>query len=113
MPEINSRRSFRNCSTSITLNNGGRTNSGRYLGTIKMQASFNTNSIVRAPHGIGSALSRLAQPATRAAHWIRERNQRRQVINELDRLSDRELADIGLARGDIRSVFIGAEITGR
>jgi uncharacterized protein YjiS (DUF1127 family) len=44
---------------------------------------------------------------------MRERSQRRQVINELDRLSDRELADIGLARGDIRSVFIGAAITGR
>jgi uncharacterized protein YjiS (DUF1127 family) len=78
-----------------------------------MQASINTNSIVRAPHGIGSAFSRLAKPATRAAHWMRERSQRRQVINELDRLSDRELADIGLARGDIRSVFIGAAISGR
>jgi uncharacterized protein YjiS (DUF1127 family) len=79
-----------------------------------MQASINTNSntISRAP-GIGSTINRLAQPAARAGRWLRARSQRRQVINELDRLTDRELADIGLARGDIRMVFAGAAIAGR
>ncbi|MBW4022108.1 MAG: DUF1127 domain-containing protein [Proteobacteria bacterium] len=33
-------------------------------------------------------------------------SRRSAVINELDRLSDRELADIGLSRGEIRSVFL-------
>jgi uncharacterized protein YjiS (DUF1127 family) len=34
-------------------------------------------------------------------------------INELDRLSDRELADIGLSRGEIRSVFTMSGRNGR
>jgi uncharacterized protein YjiS (DUF1127 family) len=50
-----------------------------------MQAFINTSSAARAPRS----------------------SRRHSVINELDRLSDRELADIGLARGDIRSIFSG------
>ena len=37
--------------------------------------------------------------------WLMDMPRRRAVINELDALSDHELADIGLARGDVRRVF--------
>ncbi len=38
--------------------------------------------------------------------WRRER----ETIRELARLTDRELADLGIARSDIRSVAAGAPI---
>jgi uncharacterized protein YjiS (DUF1127 family) len=40
-----------------------------------------------------------------AVAWINERMERRAVLDDLSALSDRELADIGLARSDIPSVF--------
>jgi uncharacterized protein YjiS (DUF1127 family) len=39
------------------------------------------------------------------ARKIAERAERRAVLDELSRLSDRELADIGLTRGDLMLVF--------
>lgn len=36
---------------------------------------------------------------------IREYSRRRHVMSELSRLSDRELADIGLSRSDIGSIY--------
>ncbi|MGI3904094.1 MAG: DUF1127 domain-containing protein [Janthinobacterium lividum] len=39
--------------------------------------------------------------------WRRER----ETIRELARLTDRELADLGIARSDIRSVAAGAPIS--
>ncbi len=38
------------------------------------------------------------------ASWRRER----EAVRELSRLSDRELADLGIARSDIRAVAVGA-----
>ena len=38
------------------------------------------------------------------ASWRRER----EAVRELNRLSDRELADLGIARSDIRAVAEGA-----
>ena len=38
------------------------------------------------------------------ASWRRER----EAVRELSRLSDRELADLGIARSDIRAVALGA-----
>ena len=42
-----------------------------------------------------------------------EQAQRRAVVNELATLSDRELADIGLNRGDISRVFDQHELNSR
>ncbi|MFN3211228.1 MAG: DUF1127 domain-containing protein [Roseovarius sp.] len=51
-----------------------------------------------APHGVGSLFSRLV--ATVSA-W----NDARVTRNALNRLSDRELADIGLSRSDIENAI--------
>jgi uncharacterized protein YjiS (DUF1127 family) len=43
----------------------------------------------------------------RAFHALSERARRRRAIAELNALTDRELADIGLARGDIGNAISG------
>lgn len=43
------------------------------------------------------------------ANWRRER----EAVRELSRLSDRELADLGIARADIRAVAEGAALSVR
>jgi uncharacterized protein YjiS (DUF1127 family) len=70
-----------------------------------MNAFINTSSDARDAHLAMSRLHRLGAPVVRAGRWLRDMSRRNAVINELDRLSDRELADIGLSRGEIRSVF--------
>jgi len=40
-----------------------------------------------------------------AVRWIAEMPKRRAVLDELNTLSDHELSDIGLSRGDLRQVF--------
>ncbi len=49
----------------------------------------------------GGLRNRLAS----AVQWIVEAPRRRAVINELEALSDYELADIGLTRADLPRVF--------
>ena len=49
----------------------------------------------------------------RAVTWLREQGQRRAVVEELSMLTDRELADIGLARSDVPFVFDRAFATMR
>ena len=78
-----------------------------------MNAFINTSSAARAPQGIAGRFNRIGAPVARAGRWLRDLGRRNAVINELDRLSDRELADIGLSRGDIRSVFIMSGRDGR
>ncbi len=75
--------------------------------------TFINTTAARAPHGMGGRLNRVGAPVFRAGRWLREVTRRNAVINELDRLSDRELADIGLNRGDIRSVFQMSARNGR
>jgi uncharacterized protein YjiS (DUF1127 family) len=70
-----------------------------------MTAVTHTSSAARAPHGIVGRVARISAPALRLGHWMRDIGRRSAVINELDRLSDRELADIGLNRSEIRSIF--------
>jgi uncharacterized protein YjiS (DUF1127 family) len=41
----------------------------------------------------------------RVRAWLRQAGERRAVIEELSMLTDRELADIGLARSDVPHVF--------
>lgn len=38
------------------------------------------------------------------ASRLRQHNQYRRTVNELSRLTDRELGDLGIGRSDIRSV---------
>jgi uncharacterized protein YjiS (DUF1127 family) len=53
------------------------------------------------PSGKPGLLARLAG----VVRWFVELPQRRAVLDELSALSDHELADIGLARGDLPRVF--------
>jgi uncharacterized protein YjiS (DUF1127 family) len=78
-----------------------------------MNAFINTSPAARAPHRLASRINRLGAPVARAGRWLRDLSSRNAVINELDRLSDRELADIGLSRGEIRSVFLTSGRDGR
>ncbi|MCB8875608.1 DUF1127 domain-containing protein [Acidisoma silvae] len=66
-----------------------------------MNAFINTSSAA-AP--VARPVS-LSGSVVRVGRWLRNVSRRNAVINELDRLSDRELADIGLNRSEIRSVF--------
>jgi uncharacterized protein YjiS (DUF1127 family) len=59
------------------------------------------------------AMSRLSRTIARIGGWVRNSSRRNAVMNELERLSDRELADIGLSRSEIRSVFIMSGRDGR
>ena len=68
-----------------------------------MNAFINTSSSSVAGHGVAS--SRVVGSVARVGRWLRDVSRRNAVINELDRLSDRELADIGLNRSEIRTVF--------
>jgi uncharacterized protein YjiS (DUF1127 family) len=78
-----------------------------------MNAFIHTNDDAREAHVAMSRFNRIGAPVVRFGRWLRETSRRNAVINELDRLSDRELADIGLSRGDIRSVFIMSGRDGR
>ncbi len=49
--------------------------------------------------------SRLASLLARASVWLDERSRRNRIVQELRALTDRELADIGIARCDIHRVF--------
>jgi uncharacterized protein YjiS (DUF1127 family) len=76
-----------------------------------MNAFVNVSAVSRAPRG-ATRLNRVSASVLRFGGWLREASRRSAVINELDRLSDRELADIGITRGDIRSVFAVARRAG-
>jgi uncharacterized protein YjiS (DUF1127 family) len=78
-----------------------------------MNAFIHTSSDARDAHVAMSRLARAGAPVLRFGRWLRETSRRNAVINELDRLSDRELADIGLSRGEIRSVFVMSGRDGR
>lgn len=70
-----------------------------------MAAYINTSSPTTALRGSAGRFNRLSAPVLRMGQWVRDLGRRSAVINELDRLSDRELADIGLNRSEIRSIF--------
>jgi uncharacterized protein YjiS (DUF1127 family) len=64
------------------------------------------NISATAPSGFGPANASLIGGAVRAvAKWFADRLERRAVMSELAMLSDHELADIGLTRGDVPYVF--------
>ncbi len=65
-----------------------------------------THHAPTAPRGLRARLAGAAQ-------WLAEQPRRRAVINELATLSDHELADIGLARGDLNRVFDRGFAAGR
>jgi uncharacterized protein YjiS (DUF1127 family) len=78
-----------------------------------MNAFIHTSSDAHEAHVAMSRFARIGAPVVRFGRWLRETSRRNAVINELDRLSDRELADIGLSRGEIRSVFTMSGRNGR
>jgi uncharacterized protein YjiS (DUF1127 family) len=50
---------------------------------------------------------RTANSFARVGAWFAERRAAREAYRELQSLSDRELADLGISRADIRSVVNG------
>ncbi|MBV9782634.1 MAG: DUF1127 domain-containing protein [Acidisphaera sp.] len=54
---------------------------------------------------IGSGSNRAGEAVLRFVEYIRDWPRRRAVLNELNMLSDRELADIGLSRAQVPYVF--------
>ena len=78
-----------------------------------MNAFIHTNPKARDAHVAMSRFNRIGAPVARLGRWLRDSSRRNAVINELDRLNDRELADIGLSRGEIRSVFAMSGRDGR
>lgn len=58
---------------------------------------------VQASRGIG-----LVQMVADAVRWVVTWPRRQAVMDELSRLTDRELSDIGLSRAELRSVFARA-----
>lgn len=68
-------------------------------------------AMVDALIAIWNGVSRLVSPLVRFGRWAAGRLARRQEIDriyaELSRMSDRDLADIGIARGDIPAVAEG------
>ncbi|MBV9735759.1 MAG: DUF1127 domain-containing protein [Acidisphaera sp.] len=58
-------------------------------------------------------LARAGQGLMAVLRTIAEAPARRAVVNELSTLSDRELADIGLARSEVRRVFDDAFVASR
>ena len=74
--------------------------------TFLMPGGSRATTAPRAPGALGGRL--LA-----ALQWLAAMPRRRAVLDELARLSDHELADIGLTRGDLPRVFDPAFTAGR
>lgn len=66
-------------------------------------AAFDTN---RATHGSFGLIGRISETVAFVKTSIVEWNDARMTRNTLSELSDRELEDIGLIRGDIESVAL-------
>jgi len=73
---------------------------------------FRADAVAEGRNGVG-LLARVGGAFTAIGRYVAELPARRAVINELSTLSDRELADIGLARSDVRRVFDDAFVAGR
>jgi uncharacterized protein YjiS (DUF1127 family) len=74
----------------------------------KDQVSFTTPATMSARTADVLAPTRegiFAKTVSRVGAWFNEALRRRAVTSELAMLSDHELADIGLSRGDIPRVF--------
>ena len=71
--------------------------------TYRMSPVQGTEGTIAQPRPSGFAL--LAQQVGNAVRLLMELPQRRAVLDELSRLSDRELADIGLNRANLKQVF--------
>jgi uncharacterized protein YjiS (DUF1127 family) len=72
-------------------------------------ASFDTN---RTTYGVASFANRTFAFAAGLTHSVSAWNDKRITNNALSNLTDRELSDIGLVRGDIDSVARSSLIRG-
>ncbi|HYZ62290.1 MAG TPA: DUF1127 domain-containing protein [Acetobacteraceae bacterium] len=55
-----------------------------------------------------SALVAMTRRVVAAVRYVADLPRRRAVIDELSRLTDRELADIGLSRSELKHIFANA-----
>ena len=79
--------------------------SKRQLASV-LPVNFSTAGVDRTPIGrAGRRDGSFGQIVGRVVSWLLHPGRRYAVVNELSSLSDRELADIGLNRGDISRVF--------
>jgi hypothetical protein len=69
-----------------------------------MNAFIHTSSDARDAHVAMSRFARIGAPVVRLGRWLRDSSRRNAVINELD---------LGLSRGEIRSVFVMSGRDGR
>lgn len=63
--------------------------------------------------GVGGRGGAFGGRVLAAVQWVADLPRRRAVLEELGRLSDHELADIGLTRGDLPRVFDPAFVHSR
>ncbi len=70
-------------------------------------AAFDTT---RPTHVSNGLFGRFAFPVTALVGAITDWNDARVTRNSLSRLTDRELEDIGLGRGDIETVALGSHM---
>jgi uncharacterized protein YjiS (DUF1127 family) len=61
--------------------------------------------LFKAPSRRSGLLARLRRHVSRLSGALAEARERRAVLHELNMLSDRDLADIGLSRADLGCVF--------
>lgn len=73
--------------------------------TLMMSETLSRGGYVAGAAGDRTPGRSLSQRMRSAVRWFVEMPRRRAVIQELSLLSDHELADIGLHRADIPSVF--------
>lgn len=62
-------------------------------------------SVARAPAVARQRKDGLTQKLAGMFQWLADLPRRRAVLEELEALSDRELADIGLSRSDLSRIF--------
>ncbi len=80
---------------------------------ISYAGSVASDSVAAPQRDDAGALTRLLRGAVRGLAWIAELPRRHAVLSELELMSDRELADIGLARGELSKVFEPAYVASR
>ena len=79
-----------------------------YLTKIQLEASqLRAQAMVNTVAAVKSGIVKLFAGTVK---WMKARNERNRVLDQLYSMSDRNLADIGLTRGDIYAVVNGTMI---
>ncbi|WP_436639980.1 DUF1127 domain-containing protein [Microbaculum sp. FT89] len=74
----------------------------------RLRAEAIANMIIAAASGIGRLFSLIVRLGKRGVASLQRRREADRIVRELSRMTDRDLADIGLGRGDIMAVANGS-----